>query len=45
LQKGKLYGAHVFVLPSTSGQNAGTSAAVKKRYFKKLAALLKSLKD
>jgi hypothetical protein len=40
-----LYGAHVFVLPSTSAQNAGTSAGVKKRYFKKLAALLKSLKD
>jgi mismatch-specific thymine-DNA glycosylase len=44
-QKEKLYGAHVFVLPSTSGQNGGTSASVKMRYFKKLAALLKSLKD
>jgi mismatch-specific thymine-DNA glycosylase len=45
LQKEKLYGAHVFVLPSTSGQNAGTERGVKMRYFKKLAALLKSLKD
>lgn len=45
LQKEKLYGAYVFVLPSTSGQNAGTSLAVKKRYFKKLATLLGSLKD
>jgi mismatch-specific thymine-DNA glycosylase len=45
LQKETLYGAYVFVLPSTSGQNAGTSRGVKMRYFKKLAALLKSLKD
>ncbi|HYL69136.1 MAG TPA: mismatch-specific DNA-glycosylase [Candidatus Limnocylindria bacterium] len=45
LQKEKLYGAHVFVLPSTSGQNAGTDRGVKMRYFKKLATLLKSLKD
>jgi mismatch-specific thymine-DNA glycosylase len=45
LQKDMLYGAHVFVLPSTSGQNAGTDRAVKKRYFKKLAELLKILKD
>jgi mismatch-specific thymine-DNA glycosylase len=45
LQKQRLYGAHVFVLPSTSGQNAGTSRGVKKRYFKKLAALLQDLKD
>jgi len=45
LQKEKLYGAHVFVLPSTSGQNAGTERGVKMRYFKKLAALLRSLKD
>jgi mismatch-specific thymine-DNA glycosylase len=44
-QKEKLYGAQVFVLPSTSGQNGGTSASVKMRYFKKLAALLKSLRD
>ena len=45
LQKEKLYGAHVFVLPSTSGQNAGTDRGLKKRYFKKLALLLKGLKD
>jgi mismatch-specific thymine-DNA glycosylase len=45
LQKEKLYGAQVFVLPSTSGQNGGTDRAVKKRYFKKLAAVLKALKD
>lgn len=45
LQKETLYGAQVFVLPSTSGQNAGTELGVKTRYFKKLAALLKSLKD
>ncbi len=45
LQKELLYGAHVFVLPSTSGQNAGTNRGVKMRYFRKLAELLKSLKD
>ena len=45
LQKERLYGALVFVLPSTSGQNTGASLGVKKRYFKKLAALLKSPKD
>ncbi len=45
LQKELLYGARVFVLPSTSGQNGGTTAGVKKRYFKQLAALLKALKD
>jgi mismatch-specific thymine-DNA glycosylase len=45
LQKEKLYGAHVFVLPSTSGQNAGAEKAVKVRYLRKLAAVLKKLKD
>jgi mismatch-specific thymine-DNA glycosylase len=45
LQKEKLYGAQVFVLPSTSGLNSGTERGVKTRYFKKLAALLKALKD
>lgn len=45
LQKERLYGAHVFVLPSTSGQNGGAGRGVKMRYFKKLAALLKGLKD
>ncbi len=44
LQKEQLYGAQVFVLPSTSGQNGGTSLAVKKRYFRQLAELLGSLK-
>lgn len=45
LQKETLYGAQIFVLPSTSGTNTGSEKAVKMRYFKKLAALLKSLKD
>jgi TDG/mug DNA glycosylase family protein len=45
LQKELLYGARVFVLPSTSAQNAGTSAGVKKRYFKQLAALLQGMKN
>jgi mismatch-specific thymine-DNA glycosylase len=44
LQKETLYGARVFVLPSTSGLNAGTERGVKMRYFKKLGALLKGLK-
>jgi TDG/mug DNA glycosylase family protein len=44
LQKETLYGARVFVLPSTSGLNAGSERGVKMRYFKKLSALLKSLK-
>src|ERR1700730_9292076 len=34
LQKEQLYGAQVFVLPSTSAQNAGTDRGVKMRYFK-----------
>jgi mismatch-specific thymine-DNA glycosylase len=41
LQKDTLYGAQVFVLPSTAEANGG----VTMRYFKKLAELLKSLKD
>ena len=45
LQKEKLYGASVFVLPSTAGLKGGSELAVKKRYFKKLGLLLKSLKD
>jgi mismatch-specific thymine-DNA glycosylase len=45
LQKEQLYGAQVFVLPSTSGQNGGTERAVKMRYFKKLAQLLKQMKE
>lgn len=43
LQKEKLYGAQVFVLPSTSGENGGAERGVKMRYFRKLAELLKSL--
>ena len=45
LQKELLYGARVFVLPSTSGANGGTERGVKMRYFKKLAALLKSIES
>ncbi|MGH9691218.1 MAG: mismatch-specific DNA-glycosylase [Candidatus Acidiferrales bacterium] len=45
LQKERLYGAQVFVLPSANGQNGETARGVKMRYFKKLAVLLKSLKD
>jgi mismatch-specific thymine-DNA glycosylase len=42
LQTEKLYGAHVFVLPSTSGQNA-KGRNVKMRYFNQLATLLGKL--
>jgi mismatch-specific thymine-DNA glycosylase len=45
LQAERIYGARVFVLPSTSGQNAGASLAVRKRYFKKLAELLVNAKE
>src|SRR6202167_2528729 len=45
LQKETLYGAQVFVLPATSGQNGSIDLAVKMRYMKKLAALVKQLKD
>src|SRR5271170_5430173 len=45
LQKEKLYGAQVFVLPSTSAQNGGASLGMKKRYFKQLGALLQGLTD
>ena len=44
LQKEPLYGAHVFVLPSTSGQNA-VGRGQKLRYFKQLAALLRRLEN
>jgi mismatch-specific thymine-DNA glycosylase len=44
LQKEKLYGARVFVLPSTIGQN-GAGEGVKMRYFKQLGELLKKLPD
>ncbi len=41
LQKERLYGARIFVLPSTSGQNAGLSRAQKLQYFRQLARTLK----
>jgi mismatch-specific thymine-DNA glycosylase len=44
LQKEPLYGAQVFVLPSTSAQNA-LGPGQKLRYFKQLAALLKRLEN
>jgi len=44
LQKERLYGAQVFVLPSSSGQNA-LGRAQKLRYFRQLAAVLRRLKD
>ena len=44
LQKGKLYGAQVFVLPSTSGLNTA-GKGVKMRYFRQLAELLRRLPD
>jgi TDG/mug DNA glycosylase family protein len=42
LQKGRLYGAQVFVLPSTSGQNA-TGRGPKLIYFRQLAKVLAKL--
>lgn len=44
LQEETLYGARVFVLPSTSGQNANVSEGVKKRYFKQLGEFLRKMK-
>jgi TDG/mug DNA glycosylase family protein len=44
LQEEKLYGGHVFVLPSTSGQNA-IAPAVRKRYFRQLGKFLEKLSD
>ncbi len=44
LQKEKIYGAQVFVLPSTSGQNA-VGRAQKLRYFRQLAQVLVGLED
>jgi TDG/mug DNA glycosylase family protein len=43
LQKNHLYGAQVFVLPSTSGQNV-VARGQRMRYFRQLAAVLKRLK-
>ena len=42
LQKERLYGALVFVLPSTSAKNA-TGRGPKLRYFRRLAAVLAKL--
>ena len=42
LQKEPLYGAQVFVLPSTSGQNA-VGRGNKLRYFRELASILKNV--
>jgi TDG/mug DNA glycosylase family protein len=42
LQKKSLYGAQVFVLPSSNSHD-GVSAAVKTRYFRQLGALLQKL--
>jgi mismatch-specific thymine-DNA glycosylase len=44
LQKGKLYGAQVFVLPSTNGSGK-TAQGVKRRYFRQLATLMRRLPD
>jgi mismatch-specific thymine-DNA glycosylase len=44
LQKERIYGAQVFVLPSTSGLNVVRSG-VKLRYFRRLATLLHQLPD
>jgi hypothetical protein len=42
LQKERLYGAQVFVLPSTSAKNA-TGRGQKIRYFRQLAKVLEKL--
>src|SRR5262245_19583224 len=44
LQKERLYGALVFVLPSTSGQNA-VDRGQKLRRFRQLGQVLKGLRD
>jgi len=44
LQKQKLYGAVVFVLPSTSGENTAGNG-VKLRYFRSLAGVLRQMPD
>jgi mismatch-specific thymine-DNA glycosylase len=45
LQKGTLYGARVFVLPSTSGENAALTRAEKLQYFRQLGRLLAKMKE
>jgi hypothetical protein len=42
LQKKKLYGAQVFVLPSSGAATIGK--AVKRRYFRQLGELLRGMK-
>jgi mismatch-specific thymine-DNA glycosylase len=44
LQKERLYGAQVFVLPATNGKDVATSGA-KLRYFRHLAKVLAKLRD
>ncbi len=44
LQMGRLYGAQVFVLPSTSAKNA-TGRGPKLKYFRQLAQVLAKLKE
>lgn len=44
LQKERLYGAQVFVLPATNGNDVATSGA-KLRYFRHLAKVLAKLRD
>lgn len=44
MQKDELYGANVFVLPSTDAEGA-QAQGVKLRYFRQLAALLRRLPD
>lgn len=44
LQKAKLYGARVFVLPSTSAKNA-KGRGYKLRYFRQLAKLLRNMQE
>jgi TDG/mug DNA glycosylase family protein len=44
LQKERLYGAQVFVLPETNGNDVATSGA-KLRYFRHLAKVLAKLRD
>jgi hypothetical protein len=42
LQKGHIYGARVFVLPSSSAKNA-SAGGVKLRYFRQLARFLEKM--
>ena|ERR1022692_1460959 len=43
LQKESLYGAQVFVLPSTSGRNGSVDRGAKLRYFRELGELIAGL--